>query len=139
MKQVIIRFGLMAVALFVLLQIGHYSLFRASPNTGWEISLFGLLFIAFGIYIARYLTQKKKGTFETSKSVDLKMIDKLGISSREYEVLILVKEGHSNQEIANKLFISESTVKTHVSNLLIKLDAKRRTQAISRAKELQII
>ncbi|WP_298550235.1 LuxR C-terminal-related transcriptional regulator [uncultured Algibacter sp.] len=47
--------------------------------------------------------------------------------------------GLSNQEIAEKLFVSESTIKTHVSNLLIKLDAKRRTQAIQISKSLNII
>ncbi|MCV4600246.1 LuxR C-terminal-related transcriptional regulator, partial [Escherichia coli] len=56
-----------------------------------------------------------------------------------YEVLELIAAGHSNQEIAEKLFVSTSTVKTHVSNVLSKLDARRRTQAIQRAKELRII
>jgi DNA-binding NarL/FixJ family response regulator len=50
-----------------------------------------------------------------------------------------VAEGLSNKEIADKLFLTESTIKTHVSNLLLKLNAKRRTQAIQIAKELQII
>ena len=63
----------------------------------------------------------------------------LGISNREYEVLLEIAKGLSNKEIANRLFISESTVKTHVSNVLIKMDAKRRTQAISIAKSLAII
>ena len=63
----------------------------------------------------------------------------LGISNREYEVLLEIAKGLSNKEIANRLFISESTVKTHVSNVLIKLGAKRRTQAINIAKSLTII
>ena len=67
------------------------------------------------------------------------MIEKLGISKREYEVLEQIALGKSNKEIADTLFISESTVKTHVSNLLVKLDAKRRTQAVSKAKELSIL
>lgn len=66
-------------------------------------------------------------------------IKELGLSKREYEVLCKIADGHSNLEIAKQLFISESTVKTHVSNILVKLDAKRRTQAIQKAKELQII
>ncbi|NJO24667.1 MAG: response regulator transcription factor [Bacteroidia bacterium] len=48
-------------------------------------------------------------------------------------------EGLSNQEIAGVLFLSESTIKTHVSNILFKLDAKRRTQAIQAAKQLKIV
>ena len=66
-------------------------------------------------------------------------IEELGLSKREYEVLQEIALGLSNQEIADKLFVSESTIKTHVSNLLIKLDAKRRTQAIRISKSLNII
>jgi ATP/maltotriose-dependent transcriptional regulator MalT len=54
-------------------------------------------------------------------------------------VLCEIANGHSNQEIASKLFLSESTIKTHVSSILLKLEAKRRTQAVQKAKELQII
>ena len=50
-----------------------------------------------------------------------------------------IAEGLSNKEIAEKLFLSESTIKTHVSNLLVKLDAKRRTQAVTIAKSHQIL
>ena len=66
-------------------------------------------------------------------------LKRLGITQREHEVLRLVAEGYSNQEISNALFISESTVKTHVSNVLVKLDARRRTQAVQKAKELKIL
>ena len=50
-----------------------------------------------------------------------------------------IAKGLSNKEIGNALFLSESTIKTHVSNLLVKLDAKRRTQAVQIAKSLKII
>jgi ATP/maltotriose-dependent transcriptional regulator MalT len=73
------------------------------------------------------------------KEIDKNKIADLGISNREYEVLQLISTGLSNLEIAQKLFISESTVKTHVSNLLMKLDAKRRTQAVTNAKVLNIL
>lgn len=66
-------------------------------------------------------------------------LEKLGISKREYEILQLMAAGLSNQEIADKTFVSIHTVKTHVSNLLFKLDAKRRTQAVTRARELRLI
>jgi two-component system, NarL family, response regulator LiaR len=55
------------------------------------------------------------------------------------EVLQLMALGYSNQEIADKIFISVSTVKSHVSGILLKLEARRRTQAIQKAKELSII
>jgi ATP/maltotriose-dependent transcriptional regulator MalT len=66
-------------------------------------------------------------------------VRRLGISKREFEVLELVAAGLSNQEIADRLFVSTSTVKTHVSNVLAKLDASRRTEAIANAKQLRII
>jgi ATP/maltotriose-dependent transcriptional regulator MalT len=66
-------------------------------------------------------------------------IKRLGITKRELEVLELIAAGLSNKEIADKLFVSPSTVKTHSSNLFTKLDAQRRTQAIQRAKELRIL
>ncbi|MCB0837618.1 MAG: response regulator transcription factor [Bacteroidetes bacterium] len=71
--------------------------------------------------------------------MDQEKINELGISKREYEVLEQISQGKSNQEIAETLFISENTVKTHVSSLLVKLDAKRRTQAVSHAKEMGIL
>jgi two-component system, NarL family, response regulator LiaR len=63
----------------------------------------------------------------------------LRISSRELEVLQLMAEGLSNQEIAERLFVSLNTIKTHSSNLFIKLEAERRTQAVEKAKRLSLI
>ena len=63
----------------------------------------------------------------------------LAITPREMEILQLVAEGLSNREIGSRLFLSESTVKTHVSNLLSKLDSKRRTQAVEQARRLKIL
>jgi DNA-binding CsgD family transcriptional regulator len=62
-------------------------------------------------------------------------LQKYNISPREYEVLCLIAEGLSNQEIADRLFVSLNTIKTHSSNLFLKLDVKRRTQAVQRAQE----
>ena len=75
----------------------------------------------------------------SSTAINHKKIDALEISKREYEVLQKIADGLSNKEIAEALFLSESTIKTHVSSLLVKLDAKRRTQAVQIAKSLQII
>ena len=51
------------------------------------------------------------------------------LTKREQEVLLLISEGKSNQEIADQLFITLKTVKTHVSNILAKLEVEDRTQA----------
>ena len=71
--------------------------------------------------------------------IDSDQIKKIGLSSREYEILELMAKGLSNAEISAKLFIAISTVKTHVSNILMKLDAKRRTQAVEKARQLNLL
>ena len=139
MKQIVIQFGLLAVALMVLLQLSKFSLVLKGFAGEWSITLFAILFLAFGYFASRAITKPKIKYTDPPKELDKSKIEDLGISSREYEVLELISSGLSNQEIAQKLFISESTVKTHVSNLLMKLDAKRRTQAVTKAKALNII
>ena len=139
MKQIVIQFGLLALALLVLLQLSKYSLFLRGFSNEWLVTLFAFLFLGFGYFVSRVVTKPKIEYTEQPKEIDENKIADLGISNREYEVLQLISTGLSNQEIAQKLFISESTVKTHVSNLLIKLDAKRRTQAVTKAKSFNIL
>jgi ATP/maltotriose-dependent transcriptional regulator MalT len=74
-----------------------------------------------------------------SYSVDPALLQELGISKREFEVLELIANGLSTREISEKLFISHNTVKTHTSNLFQKLNAKRRTQAVRKAKSLGLL
>jgi LuxR family transcriptional regulator, maltose regulon positive regulatory protein len=61
------------------------------------------------------------------------------LSERELEVLQLIAAGKSNRRIATELFVSVGTVKTHVNNLYRKLDSHSRTQAVARARELNLI
>jgi ATP/maltotriose-dependent transcriptional regulator MalT len=70
---------------------------------------------------------------------DSARLEQLGITPRELEILELIAAGMSTREIAEKLFVSENTVKTHSSRLFEKLDARRRTQAVQRAKEARLI
>jgi two-component system, NarL family, response regulator LiaR len=72
-------------------------------------------------------------------ALNTSLISQLELSKRELEILGLLAQGHSNQEIAAKLFVSLSTVKTHLQNLFEKLDVKRRTQAVEKAKRLSLI
>ncbi len=67
------------------------------------------------------------------------LLQQTGISKREYEVLELIAAGLSNQQIANKLFVSLNTVKTHSSRVFEKLEVNRRTQAVEKAKSLGIL
>ncbi|NLW03667.1 MAG: response regulator transcription factor [Pseudomonadaceae bacterium] len=61
------------------------------------------------------------------------------LSVREEQVLVLVAEGLANKEIAQRLFISLHTVKTHIRHILRKLDVSSRTQALTRARELRLL
>lgn len=139
MKQIVIQFGLLALALLLLLQLSKYSLFLRGFSNEWIVTLFAILFLGFGYFVSRLIAKPKIRYEAPPMEVDERKITDLGITAREYEVLLMIANGLSNQEIADQLFISESTVKTHVSNLLTKLDAKRRTQAVTNAKALNIL
>ena len=105
-------------------------------NVEFVVAIIAIVFFFVGVYLNKKSLHKP---IKISTEIDYKKIEELEISKREYEVLQSISEGLSNKEIAEKLFISESTIKTHVSSLLVKLNAKRRTQALQIAKSLQII
>ncbi|MEM8888690.1 MAG: LuxR C-terminal-related transcriptional regulator [Bacteroidota bacterium] len=142
MIKTILRFSLIILALLILFQLSKASAFVPEISGELILSMGAVLLLGLGGYLG-WLSKKRPVTVvETApiqKQIDEEMITRLEVSKREMEVLALIAEGLSNQEIAEKLFISESTIKTHVSNLFVKLDVKRRTQAVSKAKELNII
>ncbi len=104
-----------------------------------------VLFTALGIWLALKLSKPKiveKEIYITTNSgfvLNEQELTKLGLSSRELEVLQLMAVGKSNQEIADQLYLSLNTIKTHSSRLFEKLDVKRRTQAIELGKKLSLI
>ena len=111
-------------------------------------SLLGAVFLAIGIYLGmksrvarRYLPAVRriaKRFVQNSPSPSGKAYVE-PLSKRELEVLRLIAEGYSNEEIAQKLFIAVSTVKTHIINIYGKLNVQRRTQALARARELGLL
>jgi len=113
------------------------------------VGFIAVIFTALGIWLALKLTKPKIETVVVEKEVyvnrnegfvlDKSLVAQLELSKRELEILSLLAEGHSNQEIASKLFVSLSTVKTHIQNLFEKLDVRRRTQAVEKAKRLNLI
>lgn len=142
MKSVVLGFGLLIFALLVLFQLARFSRFQASFDYEWWIVIFSVAFFVIGIGLNRYFRAGKSVTNNQTtplEPVSPEILQKHGISQREFEVLILINEGFSNQQIAKKLFLSENTIKKHVSNLFFKLDASRRTEAIRRAKELRLL
>lgn len=128
-------------ALLAILKFIEYQYFVRDLPIEFYIGLIALMFTGIGIWAGLKLTRPKIVEVEVNGPFkrDEQAIKYLGISKREFEVLELIAAGLSNQDIADRLFVSTSTVKTHVSNVLGKLDANRRTEAIARAKELRII
>ncbi len=136
MKKTILVFGLLILAILLLFQFSKYTLTTGNISTEVVVSIIALTFFFIGIYINKKSLHKSTSN---STEVDENKIKELEITTREYEVLQYISDGLSNKEIGEKLFLSESTIKTHVSNLLVKLNAKRRTQAVQIAKSLNII
>lgn len=136
MKKTIFIFSSLIIALLTLFQLSKYSYMAGNTSIELIIALVALIFLFIGFYLNK---RNPTRIAAISKDIDLERIKSLGISDREYEVLLQLSKGLSNKEIARALFVSESTIKTHVSNLFVKLDAKRRTQAIQKAKEFQIL
>ena len=130
-KKTIIVFGSLSVVILLLFQLEKWSLFALGSSENLFITISGIFFLILGMIISRYFhIKKKKKKRELAKS---------SVSNQELKVLMLVAEGNSNKEIAQELFIAETTVKSHVSNILIKLNAKRRTEAVKIGKELNIV
>jgi len=113
------------------------------------IGAIALIFTALGIWLTLKLTRPQVKTVIVEKEIYINKgpdfclnqtaLHQLSLSKRELEVLALMAEGLSNQEIAVRLFLSLNTVKTHSSKLFGKLEVQRRTQAIDKAKKLGLI
>ena len=134
MKRGFWLYGVAMGILLLLMQIIHYqTLIR-----DLQLELFGfviaLVFMGVGVWLGINVYQKVHRGNQPGTATDHQ-----GISERELEVLVLLADGLSNQEIADRLFVSLNTIKTHVSSIYQKLNAKRRTQAIQKARDLGII
>jgi DNA-binding NarL/FixJ family response regulator len=105
-------------------------------STELYIVLIALLFTGVGIWIGAQVAQRPQQVpFERNE----RAIESLGLTAKELEVIALLAEGGSTQDIAKRLFVSTSTITSHLVSLYRKLDVSRRTQAIRKAKTLKII
>ncbi len=138
-KLTLLMYGIILAVIIVILKLVEYRYFIHELSVEVYVGAVALLFTILGIWVGLKLINRKKEVPEIIPEIDQETIKKLSISKREYEVLELIAQGLSNQEIADRLFISIPTVKTHSSKLFEKLDVKRRTQAIHKAKSLNII
>ncbi|MDL5045078.1 LuxR C-terminal-related transcriptional regulator [Oscillatoria amoena NRMC-F 0135] len=142
MRQTIFIYGLVMAVGVALLKMLEYQYVFSLVSAEIYIGIISVLFTILGIWVGQRVTRKKKiylavqpGNFVLNEEV----LAQTGISKREYEVLELMARGLSNQEIANSLYVSLNTVKTHTANLYLKLEARRRTQAIQKAKQLHLL
>jgi DNA-binding NarL/FixJ family response regulator len=142
MRPIIIGFGLLILCMLILFKIGEVNFVKGNVRLEVIVAIAAFIFFFVGLYF-NYQSQRnnsnQRDVPNPSEIIDYEQIKKIGLTQREHDVLVKMAEGLSNQEIAQQLFLSENTVKTHVSNILFKLDAKRRTQAIQSAKKLKIV
>ena len=155
-KQILIYgliYGLCGGLLIAALKVIEYRFIVVEHSIEIYGGLTALIFASVGIWLGLKLTRKEQVIVERERIVEREVriptgtpfalneerLQELAITKRELEILGLIANGLSNREIAERLFVSENTVKTHSSRLFDKLSAKRRTQAVQRGKELGLI
>lgn len=149
MKRIIL-FAILGGVLIAILKFVEYKHFVHAYSTEIYGGIVAVIFTAVGAYVGLRLTTPKEREVVVVKEVvvrepaplpvrDEAKIREIGLTPRELEILELIAAGHSNREIAEKLFVSENTVKTHSSRVFEKLGVNRRVQAAQKARELGII
>jgi len=145
----ILLYGVCGGVLVVVLKLTEYRFLVVEHSVEIYGALVAALFAGLGIWLGLTLTQKKPEVIRETVIkevpaggpfiVDEARVRQLSITARELEILGLIATGLSNREIADRLFVSENTVKTHSSRLFDKLGAKRRTQAVQIGKAARLI
>jgi len=149
-KQIIL-YGLALAVLLFLLKWLEWRFLVFDHAIELYSGVIALLFTGLGIWLALKLARPRVSTVVIEKEVIVSArpepdaafvaaeLARLGLSQRELEVIRLMAEGLSNQEIADRLFVSLNTIKTHCSRIFEKLDVRRRTQAVEKAKRMGVI
>jgi ATP/maltotriose-dependent transcriptional regulator MalT len=153
MKRHVLIYGLVGGVLVTLLKWSEYRFLVIEHSVEIYGGLIAATFAVLGIWLGLKLTSKRQTIVVKEVPVpvqgpalssipfvpDERKREELSITPREFEILELMARGLSNREIAEKLFVSENTVKTHSSRVFDKLGAKRRTQAVQMAKEFGLL
>ncbi|HVV55853.1 MAG TPA: LuxR C-terminal-related transcriptional regulator [Mucilaginibacter sp.] len=147
-KQIIL-YGLSLAVITLAIRRLEMRYTLAGDQSDIYIGIIALIFTGLGIWLALKLRKPALKTVIVEKEILLtpspefvlneEQLRRLNMSRRELEVLQLMAEGLSNQEIADKLFVSLNTVKTHSAQIFEKMDVKRRTQAVDKGKKIGII
>jgi len=143
-----ILYGLSLAALLLLMRWLEWRFIILNYSFEFYAGGIALLFTGLGIWLALKLARPKTNTIIVEKEIFIKTSDfilnekemtTLGLSKRELEVLQLMADGLSNEQIAERLFVSVNTIKTHSSKLFEKLEVNRRTHAVDKARKLSLI
>jgi len=137
----ILVYSLCGGALITVLKLTEYRFLVVEHSVEIYAGLIAALFAGLGIWLGLSITRKRSPTPPSTDpfTPDQARLNELAITPRELEILGLIAAGLSNREIADRLFVSENTVKTHSSRLFDKLGARRRTQAVQLGKEARLI
>jgi DNA-binding CsgD family transcriptional regulator len=144
-RRTVLVYGLLGGILIVALKLIEYRFLVVEHALEIYGGLVALIFATLGIWLGLRMTgrEPEKEIVVVREAapfvVDRARLEQLGITPREHEILTHIAAGLSTREIAEKLFVSENTVKTHARRLFDKLDARRRTQAVQIAKEQGLI
>jgi DNA-binding CsgD family transcriptional regulator len=147
MRTHVLLFGLLAGLLIASLQFIEYRWMVVEHSVEIYGALIAAIFAATGVWLGIRLTKPRERVVVREVLVpaptefvrDQAQVAALGLTPRELEILALIAEGLSNREIAERVFVSENTVKTHSSRVFDKLGVRRRTQAVQRGKALRLI
>lgn len=145
-----ILYGGLGGALIVVLQLIEYRYLIITHSIEIYGGLIALVFVSLGVWLGVTLTGRPERVVVKEVEVRVPMEpvpfsadparrEEFGVTKRELEILGLMASGLSNKEIADRIFVSENTVKTHTSRLFEKLGARRRTQAIQVGKASGLI
>lgn len=156
MKRTVLLYGLVGGVLIAGLRFVEYRFLVLEHSLEIYGGIVAALFAALGLWLGRKLTRPRETVVVREVPVEVRVevpvavpvgpferntarLAALGITPRELDILEAMAAGHSNREIAERLYVSENTVKTHATRLFDKLSAKRRTQAVQLAKDAGLI
>jgi NarL family two-component system response regulator LiaR len=147
MRKHVLLYGLLGGVLIAGLKLIEYRWLVVEHSVEIYGGLVAAVFAGLGIWLGLKLTRPAETVVVREVMVpaptdferDDRKLESLGITPRELEILELIASGLSNREIADRVHVSENTVKTHSSRVFYKLGARRRTQAVQLGKELRLI
>jgi len=142
MQKIAMKYGFVLAALLMCFKTIEYTLFSYKITLDVYLGIVALCFLGIGTWMGLNFHAKERAREKLMPSplpMPEASFNGTLLSQREKEVLLLIAKGCSNREIAGQLFVSVNTVKTHINKIYQKLEVKRRTQAVAKARALHII